>query len=83
MFSFLFLYRNCRCYDFFFTESVILKVLDHSYVQSSQQLQGTLTTAFERHFIIEDFTDVDQHMSRAYINTLDLILYASLSFEQT
>ena len=49
----------------------------------SQQLQGTLTTAFERHFTIEDFTDVDQHRSRACINTLDLILYASLSLEQT
>ena len=27
----------------------------------SQQLQGTLTTAFERYFKVEDFTDMDQH----------------------
>ena len=25
----------------------------------SQQLQSTLTTAFERHFAIEDFTDIN------------------------
>ena len=39
-----------------FVESVIPKVLDHSYVQiSPQQLRGTLTTGFERHLTIEDF----------------------------
>ena len=41
-----------------FFESVIPKVLDYSYVQ---QLQGNLTTAFERHLSIENFTDMDQH----------------------
>ena len=28
----------------------------------SQQLPGTLTTAFEIYFTAEDFTDMDQHM---------------------
>ena len=28
----------------------------------SQQLPGTLTTAFEIHFTAEDSTDMDQHM---------------------
>ena len=27
----------------------------------TQQLQGTLTTAFERHLTFEDFTDMGQH----------------------
>ena len=27
----------------------------------SQQLEGKITTAFERHFAFEDFTEVDQH----------------------
>ena len=27
----------------------------------SQQLRGTLTTAFERYFTDEDFMDIDQH----------------------
>ena len=48
----------------------------------SQQLRGTLTTAFERHVKIEDFTEMDQHRRRAYINTFDLLLYASLSLNQ-
>ena len=29
----------------------------------SQQLQGTLATASERHFTVEDFTDMDQNTS--------------------
>ena len=32
----------------------MLKVLSH-------QLRGTLTTEFERHLIVEDFTDMNQH----------------------
>ena len=28
----------------------------------SRQLRVTLTTAFERHFTMEDFTDMDQHI---------------------
>ena len=28
----------------------------------SQRLLGTLTTAFEIYFTVEDFTDMDQHM---------------------
>ena len=47
----------------------------------SQQLRGTLTTAFERYLTIEDFTDMDQHRCRAW--TFDLLLYASLSLTQT
>ena len=34
------------------------KLLDISCFQSSQQLRGPLTTAFERHFTVEDFTDM-------------------------
>ena len=49
----------------------------------SQQLRGTLTTAFERHLTIEDFTDMDEHRCRACTNTFDLFLYASLSLKQT
>ena len=49
----------------------------------SQQLPGTLTTAFERHLIIEDFPDMDQHRCRACTGTFDLLLYASLSRKQT
>ena len=30
------------------------KFLDISYIQSSQQLQSTLTTGFERHLSVED-----------------------------
>ena len=26
-----------------------------------QQLRGTLTTVFERHLTVEDFTDMNQH----------------------
>ena len=47
----------------------------------SQQLRGILTTAFERHVIIEDFTDMDQRMCQTYTKTFKL-LYASLSLRQ-
>ena len=49
----------------------------------SQQLRGTLTTAFERHLTIEDFMDMVQYRCRACNNTFDLSLYASLSLKQT
>ena len=48
-----------------------------------QQLRGTLTTAFERHLAIEDFTEMDQHRCQACTNTFDLLLYASFSLKQT
>ena len=41
-------------------KNAILKVIDISCFQSSPQLQGTLTTAFERHLTVENFTDMDQ-----------------------
>ena len=56
--------------------TVMFKVL-------SQELGGTLTTAFERHLTIEDFTDMDQHRCRACTSTFDLLLYAFLSVKQT
>ena len=56
--------------------TVMFKVL-------SQELGGTLTTAFERHLTIEDFTDMDQHRCRACTSTFDLLLYAFLSLKQT
>ena len=74
--SFYFLFKNGRreqvnknvfrrCYGKFFFESVIPKVLDRSYVQSSlSAVTRHLTTTFERHLTIEDFTDMDQHGSR-------------------
>ena len=49
----------------------------------SQQLRGTLTTAFERHLTMEVFMNMDQHRCRACTNTFDLLLYASLSLKQT
>ena len=48
----------------------------------SQQLQRTLTTAFERHLTTEDFTDMDQHRCQAWAKTFDLLLYASFSLRQ-
>ena len=59
-----------------FLITVMFKVL-------SQELGGTLTTAFERHLTIEDFTDMDQHRCRACTSTFDLLLYAFLSVKQT
>ena len=49
----------------------------------SQQLRGTLTTAFERHLTIEDFTDMVQYRCRACTSTFELSLQASLSLKQT
>ena len=50
-----------------FFESVIPKVLDYSYVQSSF---STIT----RHLAIEDFMDMDQHKCRACTKTCNLLL---------
>ena len=47
-----------------------------------QQLQGTLTRAFERHLTNEGFKDIDQHRCQACTNTFDLLLYASFSLKQ-
>ena len=55
-FSFLFfLFRtNRKCYSKSYLITPMLKVL-------SQQLRGTMAMAFERHLIVTDFTDMDQH----------------------
>ena len=72
----------CRCYDIFLSEvsfrkyAVMLKVF-------SQQLRGTLTTAFERHLAIEDCTGIDQHRCQACAKAFNLLLYASLSLTQS
>ena len=47
----------------------------------SQHLRGIFTTAFERHLIIEYFTDIDQRMCQTCTKTFNL-LYASLSLKQ-
>ena len=49
----------------------------------SQQLQDTLTTEFERHPPVEDFTDMDRQRCRACTKTFDLLLCASPSLKQT
>ena len=48
----------------------------------SQQLQGTLTTAFERHLTIEDFMDMDQHKCQACTKTFNLLYCMLLSLKQ-
>ena len=48
----------------------------------SKQLQGTLTTAFERHFTNKDFMDMDQHEYQAYTKTFDLLYCMLLSLKQ-
>ena len=65
-----------------FFGSVVPKLLDHSYDQIlSQQLRGALTTAFEMHLTIEDFTDMDQHLCQTCTKTFDLSLHACLSLK--
>ena len=34
----------------------------------SQQLQGALTIAFEKHFTVEDFTKMDQNMCKSIMD---------------
>ena len=71
------------CYDNFYFESVVPKVPDHGYFQSSfSRITGTLTTAFERHLTIKDFTDMDQHRCQACTKTFDLLLHAFLFLKQ-
>ena len=48
----------------------------------SQQLRGTLTTAFERHVTIEDFTDMNQHRCQVCTKTFVSLLYAPLKQAQ-
>ena len=47
----------------------------------SQQLQGTLTAAFERHFTIEDFIVMNQHKCQACTKTFDLLCCMLLSIK--
>ena len=58
----------------FFFESVIPKVLDHSYVQSSF---STITIHLDN-----GITDMDQYRCGAGNKKFDLLLYASLSLKQ-
>ena len=48
----------------------------------SQQLRGTLTTAFEIDLTIEYFMGMDQRRCQACTKTFHLLLYASLSLKQ-
>ena len=47
----------------------------------SQQLRATLTAAFERLLLIEDFTNMDHHRCQACTKTFDLLLLC-FSFSQ-
>ena len=48
-----------RCYGNFFSKASFRKhLITAVFGVLSQQLQGTLTTVFERHLMIEDFTDM-------------------------
>ena len=37
-----------------------------------QHLQGTLTTAFEKHFAVEDFTEMDQHTYQFFLGKYEM-----------
>ena len=95
-FHFYFLFRNNgnreqldendfrRCYSDFFSKMSFWKYfITAMFKVFSQQLRGTLTTAFERGFTIEDFTDMDQHSCWACSKTFGLLLYTSLSLKQS
>ena len=72
-----------RCYGIFFSKVSFRKYLIAAIFKVlSQQLRGTLTTAFERHLANENFTDMDHHRCRSFTKTFDLLLYASLSLKQ-
>ena len=92
-FHFYFLFRNnfirgqldqndlCRCFGNFFSKVSFRKYLITAMLKVlSEQLQDTLTTAFERHPPIEDFTDMDRKRCRASTKTFDLLC---ASFSQT
>ena len=58
----------------FVMESVIRKYLITAMFQVlSQQLQGSLVTAFERNLTSDDSTHMDQHRWPAYMNTFAFI----------
>ena len=89
-------YDICHCYGNFFWKVSFQKYLITAMFSSllcSQlfsQLSSfptirtgrTLTTAFERHLAIEDFTEMDHGRCQASTKTFDLLLYASLSLKQ-
>ena len=66
----------CRCYRCY--GNIFSKVSFRKYLVTamfkvlSQQLRGTLTTTFEKHFTIEDFKDVDQHRCQVCNKKFDL-----------
>ena len=75
--------RPC-CYGNFFPKVSFRKYLITAMFKVLyQQLQGTLTTAFEGHLATEDFTGIDQHRCQTCTKTFDLLMYASLSLNQT
>ena len=62
----------------FFFESVIPKVFDHNYVQSTlSTTTRTLTTAFERHLTIEDFTDMGVKPAPRHLTYYCMLLFLS------
>ena len=69
-----------RCYDFFFLESIIPKVLDHNDVQSSLSTitkhldNGMWKTPYNWRFY--------ENGCQACTKTFNLLLYASLSLKQ-
>ena len=67
-----------RCYGNLFRKYLVTVM----FLVLSQQLQGTLTTALERHFTIEDFTDMDQHKCEAYTKTFELLYCMLLCLKQ-
>ena len=67
-----------QCYGDFFRKYLITAFLKVLF----QQLEGTLTTAFERHFTIENFIDMDHHKYQAFTKTYDLLYYMLLSLKQ-
>ena len=72
-----------RCYGNFFTKVSFQKYLIPAMFKVRfQQLQHTLTAAFESHLTIEDFTDMDQYRCLSCTKRFDLLLYASLSLKQ-
>ena len=93
VFIFYFLFRNNgkreqldgndfrRCYGNFFSKLSFRKYLITAMFKVlSQQLRGTLTKAFQRYLIIEDFTDVGQRRCRACNKAFDLQCYCVLLF---
>ena len=68
----------------FFSKGLFPKYLIVAMFKApSQQLQDTLTTAFERHPLTEDFTDMYQRRCRACTNQFDILLYASPCLKET